>query len=171
MKNTRFDALKTVPANSFTSDSSRDRQNFRKDKLRSRARQNIFPVLPKKKVYTCTDADFPELASTKTLANVLDFAKVIPSNDAENEVVDNNAEIGGTPPGWVRIYRENGQIEFNYTPKSPSSAPPTPAQTDHNDQINLTPLAELVQRWEQERAEQNDLFGDMSPYWNTELYQ
>jgi len=171
MKNTRFDALKSTPGNEFTPDASRDRQNFKKDEFRSRPRRNLFPVLPKKKLYACTEDDFPELAIGKTLANVLDFAKVIPSNDTENIVVVNDAEIDDTPPGWVKIYRENGRITLNYTPRSPRIGDPrVPRCADHKERINLAPFVEMVHRWEQAREELNDLLGDMSPYWDTELY-
>ena len=172
MKSGRFDVLKNPPVNKFQN-TSRGRQKFGNDELRSRRgpRRNIFPVLPRKKVYACTEADFPQLATTKTLANILDFAKIIPSDDIEDEVEE--TEVGDTPPGWVRIYRENGGIKLDHNAKPPTTPPPSPTtitQTDDKEEIDLAPLIEMVERWEQEKTDLNALLGDLSPYWNTELY-
>ncbi len=169
MNKGRFDALKTPAVNKFKSYSKNAKRGGNNEgSSRYQSRRNIFPILPKKKMYACTQADFPQLAASKTLANVLDFAKVIPSDDTKNEV-EEHTEIDDTPPGWVRIYRENGKIQLDHNTISPPPSPRTTTQTENMDEIDLAPLTEMVERWKQEKIDLNDLVGDISPYWNAEL--
>ena len=103
--------------------------------------------------------NFPELVSnTKNIINKnsnIDFASLFRKKEKKIQKVK---------PGWVKISKINNQTLFEYG-KQKVQTKTIDEETEQKNLINIT-LDNLIERWQNERDELNEVLGDSSPYWN-----
>jgi len=103
--------------------------------------------------------NFPELVSnTKNIINKnsnIDFASLFRKKEKKIQKVK---------PGWVKISKINNQTLFEYG-KQKVQTKTIDEETEQKILINIT-LDNLIERWQNERDELNEVLGDSSPYWN-----
>ena len=111
--------------------------------------------------------NFPELSSSSyskskenTKEDSINFASLFKKK--EKKVYD-------VKPGWVKITRNNNKKVFKYGKPTKKYCINNTENMDEDTKqallINKT-LNNLIERWQNERDEKNDVFEQWSPYWN-----
>ena len=111
--------------------------------------------------------DFPPLGAAKEEKKEgndgekkINFASVTRGEDKPEQT---KIVVDDVKPGWVRLRRDPQTKEVII-----EHGPPTQWQLDEpirRKREQQRKLREMLERWQADRDEQNELYGDMSPYW------
>tara|TARA_B100000902_G_scaffold388499_1_gene434263 strand:- start:265 stop:873 length:609 start_codon:yes stop_codon:yes gene_type:complete len=171
-RNTRFDVLKSDEGNSFMQRRTksypvmptvRDKNYQTGNKLRriNSARfesKNNIKYKPRLDVNSMTM--FPKLGdiivSTQKQSGP-SFSEII--QNLEETMIEKNP----IKEGWVRLTKEKGEIVFKYNHKKDKEIS---NEENYHDRAQRV-ITSLVTRWQDGRDKDNEIYGDMSPYWNT----
>ena len=175
-RNTRFDILKNDETNPFMQRRTksypnmptvrgRDRNTGNKLRRINSARfesKNRIKYKPRLDINSMTM--FPQLGKTAISPKIStgpSFSKIIQNLEESMDTLDENP----IKKGWVRLTKERGgrvKFEYNYEEQEEKSIE---ANEDYHDSAQKV-MASMVHRWQDYRDNQNEAYGDMSPYWN-----
>jgi hypothetical protein len=103
---------------------------------------------------------FPSLVETikRSTKKVMNFAL---ATKKVEEIIDIKPKVSDIKPGWIHLRMINGKLQYRYNMIVKNNS-------DKEDKIlgdYLFKKRVTLQQWE--RDMQNELLGDLSPYWNT----
>ena len=172
-RNTRFDVLKSDESNPFLQrrtksypvmPSVRNRNNEMGNRLRrinSARFESKTNIKYKPRLDVNSMKMFPKLVDitvTTKKQTGPSFSKIIQNLEQSIKIDEESL-----PKGWVRLTRnDKNQVNFEYN----NDDSIINYEEDYHDRAQRFVTA-MVHRWQDERDKQNEIYGDMSPYWNT----
>ena len=172
-RNTRFDVLKSDETNPFMQRRTKSYPSMRSTKYSRNEEGNVLRRIKSARFESKNNIKykprldvnsmkmFPKLGditvTTKTQTGP-SFSKII-QNLEESTKIDEES----LPKGWVRLTRnDKNQVNFEYN----NDDSIINYEEDYHDRAQRI-ITSMIYRWQSERDEQNEIYGDMSPYWNT----